>query len=313
MKDRVPSISGNDPRIEMTTSYPSVNKLFLVGAIHAAPTVALQGRSRVTTIGVRTLDDDSELVHRVVINEEMLIQPIFDQLSEGRLIQVEGRLDYDDKGAFVSVPARRGFDVQILGGEARPVAKAQPTSDPVREPAATPASSNSGSPPAQRPTGPASPAPAAAQASQPASRPAPGPSTPGPRPGLGGLAAAAAKSNQADDDTGAPDDGGDPEAGASTATNASAPAAQRSGPPGARPAPPAGGAPRPQPAPSSLANGAARPTPPARPGSSPRPASASGYGGGGGPSFDRSRVTLPSSSLDDDIPFLHEGYPVIVA
>lgn len=290
------------------TTYPSVNKLFLVGAIHAAPTVALQGRSRVTTIGIRTLDDETELVHRVVINEEMLIQPIFDQLSEGRLIQVEGRLDYDDKGAFVSVPARRGFDVQIIGGEARPVVKAQPAATPAREPTATSASSNNGSPAAQRPSGPASTAPDATQASQPASRPGPGASTSGPRPGLGGLAAAAAKSNQPDDDTGAPDDGGDPEAGPSTA--------QRSGPPGARPAPPAGAAPRPQPAPSSLANGAARPTPPARPGSSPRPASAPGYGGGGGgggSSFDRSRVTLPSSSLDDDIPFRHEGYPVIVA
>lgn len=300
----------------MTTSYPSVNKLFLVGAIHATPTVALQGRSRVTTLGIRTLDDDSELVHRVVINEEMLIQPIFDQLSEGRLIQVEGRLDYDDKGAFVSVPARRGFDVQILGGEARQTPKAQPATAAARDPAAPPLSSGNSSPAAQRPSGPANPAPAAAQASQPASRPDAGTSTPGPRPGLGGLAAAAAKSNQADDDTGAPDDGGDTEAGPSTATNSSAPAAQRSGPPGARPAPPAGAPPRPQPAPSSLANGAARPTPPARPGSSPRPASASGYGGGGGgssPSFDRSRVTLPSSSLDDDIPFRHEGYPVIVA
>ncbi|MGE3877070.1 MAG: hypothetical protein AB7F74_29280 [Parvibaculaceae bacterium] len=295
------------------TTYPSVNKLFLVGAIHAAPTVALQGRSRVTTIGLRTLDDESELVHRVVINEEMLIQPIFDQLSEGRLIQVEGRLDYDDKGAFVSVPARRGFDVQILGGEARPVVKAQPTATLAREPVSTPAASNNGSPAAQRPSESASAAPVATQASQPASRPGPGPSTPGARPGLGGLAAAAAKSNQADDDTGAPDDGGEPDAGPSAAANASAPAAQRSGPPGARPTPPAGGAPRPQPAPSSLANGAARPTPPARPGSSPRPASA-GYGGGpSGPSFDRSRVTLPSSSLDDDIPFFWEGYPEIVA
>lgn len=295
------------------TTYPSVNKLFLVGAIHAAPTVALQGRSRVTTIGLRTLDDESELVHRVVINEEMLIQPIFDQLSEGRLIQVEGRLDYDDKGAFVSVPARRGFDVQILGGETRPVAKAQPAATAAREPAATSASSSNGSPAAPRPSEQASTAPAATQAPQPASRPGPGPSTPGPRTGLGGLAAAATKSNQADDDTGAPDDGGDAESGHSTAANASPPAAQRSGPPGARPAPPAGGAPRPQPAPSSLANGVARPTPPARPGSSPRPASA-GYGGGAsGPSFDRSRVTLPSSSLDDDIPFRHEGYPEIVA
>lgn len=281
----------------MTTSYPSVNKLFLVGAIHAAPTVALQGRSRVTTIGIRTLDDESELVHRVVINEEMLIQPIFDQLSEGRLIQVEGRLDYDDKGAFVSVPARRGFDVQILGGEARPVVKA---SDAGREPAATPASSNNGSPAAQRLSEPASAAPTATQASQPASRPGPGPLPPGPRTGLGGLAAAATKSNQADDDTGAPDDGGDAEAGHSTTANAAPPSAQRSGPPGARPAPPAGGAPRPQPAPSSLANGAARPTPPARPGSSPRPASS--YGSGS-QTHDRSRVTLPSSSLDDDIPF----------
>lgn len=295
----------------MTTSYPSVNKMFLVGAIHAAPTVAMQGRSRVTTIGIRTLDEETELVHRVVINEEMLIQPIFDQLSEGRLIQVEGRLDYDDKGAFVSVPARRGFDVQIIGGEARPAAKDQTTVAAPTSQAAPSSGMRTGAPAPQRTSTAATTSPAAAQPAQPPARPAAAPAAPGGRPGLGGLAAAAARSGQSDDDTGAPDEGAEVGASDISTAHSPAPAAQRSGPPGARPGP-AAAAPRPQPAPSSLANGTARPTPAARPGSSPRPASA-GYGGGGGQSFDRSRVSLPPSTIDDDIPFRHEGYPPIFA
>ncbi len=303
----------------MTLPFPSLNHVHLIGKLDRPPQVELDGKRRITTLAVITMDEDADRTHRVVVYEQMLVQPIFDALVTGSIVQIIGQLDFDDKGYFVSVPPRRGCDLQLLAPALDAGAHAAAPRDNRTQPIVVPAeaqqkATESTSSQVGGAGAPVETARPAAQSTQPQSAPARTPPVstaqvsrpaPGGRPGgLAAVASAAAPSN--DDDI--HDDGRDPpdssdDAGAETpqreqpaSTQVSRPgpglaavaSAARPGSPPPRPAP---GGPRPTPTAAAPINGVQRPAPPARPGAA-RP----------GTPAPVNRPTVPPD-FADDIPF----------
>lgn len=305
----------------MTLPFPSLNHVHLIGKLDRQPQVEADGKRRITTLAVMTMDDDADRTHRVVVYEEMLVQPIFDALVVGSIVQVIGQLDFDEKGTFVSVPARRGCDLQLLApaieGDARAASSTERRAQPIvvrqdvppkaagaaaqQSTGATPQAQGQDAGSAAAQSGQSRPGPShtAPTSSSPPTRPAPG-GRPG---GLAAVAGAASPSN--DDDI--HDDGRDPpdssDDATSGATRPEQAASQVSRPgsglagvasaarPGSPPPRPAPGGPRPAPAAPPPVNGVARPAPPARPGAA-RPGSPAPV----------NRPTVPPE-FADDIPF----------